>query len=53
MSNVTHLRFEIVRTLRNRTFFAVTLALPLVLFYAVASASGTPRSMASASRCTS
>jgi ABC-2 type transport system permease protein len=37
MSNVTHQRFEIERTLRNRTFFAVTLALPLVLFYAVAS----------------
>ena len=36
MSNVTHLRFEIVRTLRNRTVLAVTLALPLVLFYAVA-----------------
>src|SRR5689334_16732580 len=37
MSNVTHLRFEIVRTFRNRTVLAVTLALPLVLFYAVAS----------------
>ena len=36
MSNVTHLRYEIVRTLRNRTVLAVTLALPLVLFYAVA-----------------
>ena len=36
MSNVTHLRYEIVRTFRNRSFFAVTLALPLVLFYAVA-----------------
>ena len=37
MSNVTHLRFEIVRTFRNRTVLGVTLALPLVLFYAVAS----------------
>jgi ABC-2 type transport system permease protein len=37
MSNVTHLRYEVVRTFRNRSFFAVTLALPLVLFYAVAS----------------
>src|SRR5215468_6849449 len=37
MSNVTHLRYEIVRTFRNRSFFAVTLGLPLVLFYAVAS----------------
>ena len=36
MRNVTHLRYEIVRTLRNRTVLAVTLALPLVLFYAVA-----------------
>lgn len=37
MTNVTHLRYEIVRTFRNRAFFGVTLALPLVLFYAVAS----------------
>ena len=36
MTNVTHLRFEIVRTVRNRTFLGVTLALPLVLFYSVA-----------------
>jgi ABC-2 type transport system permease protein len=37
MSSVTHFRYEIVRTFRNRIFYAVTLALPLVLFYAVAS----------------
>lgn len=37
MSGVTHLRYEIVRTFRNRVFYGVTLALPLVLFYAVAS----------------
>ncbi|HEY7431493.1 MAG TPA: hypothetical protein VH641_12275 [Streptosporangiaceae bacterium] len=37
MSSVTHMRYEIVRTFRNRAFFGVTLALPLVLFYAVAS----------------
>ena len=37
MSSVTHFRYEIVRTFRNRVFYAVTLALPLVLFYAVAS----------------
>src|SRR5215469_13234492 len=36
MSSVTHFRYEIVRTFRNRVFYAVTLALPLVLFYAVA-----------------
>ena len=34
---MTHFRYEILRMLRNRTFYAVTLALPLVLFYAVAS----------------
>jgi ABC-2 type transport system permease protein len=38
MSSATHYRYEIVRTLRNRRFFAVTLALPLVIFYAIASA---------------
>jgi ABC-2 type transport system permease protein len=38
MSGTVHLRYEILRTLRNRTTFAVTLALPLVLYYAVAPA---------------
>jgi len=37
MTSLTHFRYEIVRTFRNRTFYAVTVALPLVLFYAVAS----------------
>jgi ABC-2 type transport system permease protein len=37
MTAVTHFRYEIVRTFRNRVFYAVTLALPLVLFYAIAS----------------
>jgi len=32
-----HFRYEILRTLRNRVFYAITLALPLVLFYSVAS----------------
>ena len=36
--NVTHLKYEVLRTLRNRTTLAVTLALPLVIFYAVAPA---------------
>jgi ABC-2 type transport system permease protein len=34
---MTHFRYEILRTLRNRVFYAVTLALPLMLFYSVAS----------------
>jgi ABC-2 type transport system permease protein len=38
MSSTTHFRYEILRTVRNRRFFAVTLALPLVIFYAIASA---------------
>ena len=38
MTSATHLRYEVLRTVRNRRFFAVTLALPLVLFYAIASA---------------
>jgi ABC-2 type transport system permease protein len=38
VTGATHLRYEILRTVRNRRFFAVTLALPLVLFYAIASA---------------
>lgn len=38
MKPLTHVRYEIVRTLRNRRALGVTLALPLVLFYAIASA---------------
>jgi len=38
MTGVTHVRFELVRTVRNRRLLAFSLALPLVLFYAVASA---------------
>jgi ABC-2 type transport system permease protein len=38
MSSAVHYRYEILRTLRNRRFFAITLALPLVIFYAIASA---------------
>lgn len=38
MSGTVHLKYEILRTLRNRTTLAVTLALPLVIFYAVAPA---------------
>ena len=37
MNGTTHLRYEILRTVRNRQFLFVTLALPLVLFYGVAS----------------
>jgi ABC-2 type transport system permease protein len=37
MSGATHLRYEIVRTLRNPLFCGITLGLPLVLFYGVAS----------------
>jgi ABC-2 type transport system permease protein len=36
--NATHFRCEVLRTLRNRRLFAFTLALPLVLFFAVGSA---------------
>jgi ABC-2 type transport system permease protein len=38
MSGVTHVRFELVRTVRNRRLLVFSLALPLVLFYAVAGA---------------
>jgi ABC-2 type transport system permease protein len=38
MSSATHFCYEILRTVRNRRFFAVTLAFPLVIFYAIASA---------------
>jgi ABC-2 type transport system permease protein len=34
---MTHFRYEILRTMRNRVFYAITLGLPLVLFYGVAS----------------
>jgi ABC-2 type transport system permease protein len=36
--NLMHLRYEVLRTVRNRRFLALTVALPLVLFYSVASA---------------
>jgi ABC-2 type transport system permease protein len=35
---VTHLRYEVLRTLRNPAFAGLTVGLPLVLFYAIASA---------------
>ena len=35
---MTHLRYEILRTLRNPAFAGLTVGLPLVLFYSVASA---------------
>jgi ABC-2 type transport system permease protein len=37
MSGATHLRYELLRTLRNPLFCGITLGLPLVLFYGVAS----------------
>jgi ABC-2 type transport system permease protein len=37
MSGATHLRYEILRTVRNPLFCGITLGLPLVLFYGVAS----------------
>ena len=37
MNSSTHLRYEVLRVLRNRVFYAMTLALPLVLFFGVAS----------------
>jgi len=41
MINVTHLRYEVLRTFRNRLFLGLTIGLPLVLFYAVTSANMT------------
>jgi ABC-2 type transport system permease protein len=37
MNGATHLRYEILRTLRNPLFCGITLGLPLVLFFGVAS----------------
>jgi ABC-2 type transport system permease protein len=34
---MTHFRYEILRTMRNHVFYAITLGLPLALFYGVAS----------------
>jgi len=36
--NATYLRYELLRTLRNRRFFIFTLAFPLVFFYLIAGA---------------
>ncbi|MGI8434115.1 MAG: ABC transporter permease [Nocardioidaceae bacterium] len=35
MSNVTYVRYELLRTLRNRRFFIFSLAFPLVMFFLV------------------
>ncbi len=35
---MTHLRYEVVRMLRNPLFYFLTIGLPLVLFYSIASA---------------
>ena len=40
MSSSTHFRYEVLRVLRNRVFYAVTLVLPLVLFVGVADERG-------------
>ena len=37
MSSATHFKYEILRTVRNRLVLGITLALPLGLFYGVAS----------------
>lgn len=37
MRSSTHVRYEILRTFRNRITLAVTLALPLVIYYSIAS----------------
>ena len=37
MSGATHVRYELLRTVRNRLMWALSLALPLVVYYAVAS----------------
>jgi ABC-2 type transport system permease protein len=37
MNSATHVRYEVLRAARNRIFLGVTVALPLVLFYGVAS----------------
>jgi ABC-2 type transport system permease protein len=43
MMKLVNLRYDVLRTVRNRRFFALTLALPLVLFYSVASANKNAR----------
>ena len=38
MINVTHLRYEVLRTLRNPAYLLLVIGLPLILFYAIGSA---------------
>lgn len=38
MNYATYLRYEVVRTFRNRRFFLFSLAFPLIIFFAVAGA---------------
>lgn len=39
MIGLTYIRFELLRTLRNRRFFALSLGFPLVLYFLIAGAS--------------
>lgn len=38
MNSATHVRYEIIRTFRNRLLLGLTMALPLILYYSIASA---------------
>jgi ABC-2 type transport system permease protein len=37
MNGLTHVHYEVLRTLRNRMFYGITLGLPLILFLGIAS----------------
>jgi len=53
MINTTHLRYDILRMYRVPTTVGLTIALPLVVYYAVTPGNATPTPRASRSRCTS
>jgi len=52
MTQLTYLRYEVIRTYRNRRFLLFSLAFPLILFLAVAGPHKNSRSSASRSRST-
>ena len=54
MTGLVYLRYEVLRSLRNRRFFVFSLGFPLILFYVIAGPNRRrPTTPAPASRCRS
>ena len=51
MSGTTYMRFELLRTLRNKRFFVFSLGFPVVLFYVIAGPQRRTRLVPAAPEC--